>query len=81
MLQGFCRAGIDCMTDTSGSNRTEMYKEVVASLLALVIAIIIIAFVGKWLWNNSIVELFTFARPVRSVWHIIALMLFLSLFK
>ena len=38
MLQGFCRAGIDCMTDTSGSNRTEMYKEVVASLLALVIA-------------------------------------------
>jgi hypothetical protein len=81
MLQGFCRAGIDCMTDVSGSNRRDLYKEVVASLLALVVAIIIIAFIGKWLWNNSVVELFTFARPVRSVWHIIGLMLFLSILK
>lgn len=81
MLQGFCRAGIDCMTDASGSNRRDLYKEVVASLLALVVSIIIIAFIGKWLWNNSVVELFTFVRPVRSVWHIIGLMLFLSILK
>lgn len=79
MLQGFCRAGIDCFTDSGPKN--DVYKDVIATLFALVIAIIIIAFVGKWLWNNSMVELFTFARPVKSVWHIIALMLFLSILK
>jgi len=81
MLKNLCRAGIEGMTDMSGSQagRREIYKEVVAQLLALVIAVLIVAFVGKWLWNNSVAELFTFARPVRSVWQIIALMLFLSL--
>jgi hypothetical protein len=81
MLKNLCRAGIEGMTDMSGSQagRREIYKDVVAQLLALVIAVLIVAFVGKWLWNNSVAELFTFARPVRSVWQIIALMLFLSL--
>jgi hypothetical protein len=83
VLQNLCRAGVDGMTDMSGSKagRGEIYKDVVASLLALVIALIIVAFVGKWLWNNSVAELFTFARPVRSVWQIIALMLFINLIK
>ena len=81
MLKNLCRAGIEGMTDMSGSQagRREIYKDVVAQLLALVIAVLIVAFVGKWLWNNSVAELFTFARPVRSVWQIIALMLFLRL--
>ena len=83
MLTSLCRAGVEGMTDMSGSQagRREIYKEVVAQLLALVIAILIVAFVGKWLWNNSVAELFTFARPVRSVWQIIALMLFINLIK
>ena len=83
MLRDLCRAGVEGMTDMSGSTngRREIYKEVVASLLSLIIAILIVAFVGKWLWNNSVAELFTFARPVRSVWQIIALMLFLSLIR
>jgi hypothetical protein len=68
------------MTDMSGSNRN-LYKELVVSIMALVISITIVAFVGKWLWNNSVVELFTFARPARSVWNIIALMFFLTLIK
>jgi uncharacterized membrane protein YidH (DUF202 family) len=81
MLFDLCRAGVEGMSDMSGSNRTEVYKNLVASLLSLVIAISIVAFVGKWLWNNSVAELFTFARPVRSVWQIIALMLFVSLIR
>ena len=81
MLFDLCRAGVEGMSDMSGSNRTEVYKNLVASLLSLVIAISIVAFVGKWLWNNSVAELFTFARPVRSVWQIIALMLFISLIR
>lgn len=85
MLKKICQAGVECMTDMSGStttassSRRELYKELVASLLSLTIAVLIVAFVGKWLWNNSVVELFSIARPARSVWQIIALMLFWSL--
>lgn len=78
MLKDLCRAGVEGMTDMS-TGKKGIYKEVVAQLLAMVIAILIIAFAGKWLWNSSVAELFTFARPVRSVWQIIALMLFISL--
>jgi hypothetical protein len=83
MLKELCRAGVEGMTDMSGSTqgRREIYKELVATLISLVIAIAIIAFVGKWLWNNSVAELFTFARPVRSVWQIIALMFLVALMR
>lgn len=59
MLQALCRAGLECMTDMPGSssNRHESYKSVVASILSLVIAILIISFVGKYLWNVSVAEL------------------------
>jgi len=72
------------MTDMSGSegtSRRQLYKEVIASILALVISILIVAFIGKWLWNSTVAELFTFVRPVRSVWQIIGLMLFIALLK
>ena len=83
MLHDLCKAGVECMTDLSGSSsqRHESYKGVVASLLALLISIIIIAFVGKFLWNSSVAELFTVVRPVQSVWQIIALMLLLALMR
>lgn len=83
MLKELCRAGVEGMTDMSGSTsgRREIYKELVASILSLIIAIVIVAFIGKWLWNTTVAELFTFVRPVRSVWQIIGLMIFLSLIR
>ena len=83
MLFNLCRAGVEGMSDLSGSGngRREMYRDLVASLLSLILAILIIAFVGKYLWNTTVAELFTFARPVRSVWQIIGLMIFLSLIR
>jgi ABC-type antimicrobial peptide transport system permease subunit len=83
MLRDLCRAGVEGMTNMSGSGNEKqtLYKELVVSILSLVIAIVIIAFIGKWLWNNTIAELFTVVRPVRSVWHIIGLMLFISLIR
>ena len=80
MLKDLCRAGVEGMSDMSGSRR-ELYKELVASILALIISIIIDAFIGKWLWNTTVAELFTFVRPVRSIWQLIGLMIFVSLFK
>ena len=81
MLKDLCRAGVEGMTDMSGStaSRREIYKDVIASIMSLIIAILIVAFIGKWLWNTTVAELFTFVRPVRSVWQIIGLMLFISL--
>ncbi len=83
MLKDLCRAGVEGMTDMSGSgsSRHEIYKDLIASILSLIIAVLIVAFVGKWLWNTTVAELFTFVRPVRSVWQIIGLMLFISLIQ
>lgn len=82
MLRDLCRAGLDCTMDHSGSSsRRESYKDIIASLLSLVLAILIVAFVGKFLWNSTVAELFTIVRPVRSVWQIIGLMILLSLFR
>jgi len=55
--------------------------ELVASLLALTLSVIIIAFIGKWLWNNIIVDLFSFAKPAHNVWQIIGLMVFWTLVR
>lgn len=81
MLKDLCKAGIEGMTDMSGLGRKEMYKDLVASIISLVLAILIIAFVGKFLWNSTVAELFTVVRPVRSAWQIIGLMILISLFK
>jgi len=82
MLKDLCRASVEGMTDVSGSNsRRDLYKEVIASILALIISIIIVAFIGKWLWNSTAVELFTVVRPVRSIWQLVGLIILVSLFK
>jgi hypothetical protein len=49
--------------------------------MAFAIALVIVGLFGKLLWNGVVVELFTFAKPVRSVWQIIGLMVFLSLIR
>jgi len=40
---------------------------------------VILGFVGKLLWNEVVVELISVAKPARSVWHIIGLMIFTTL--
>ena len=76
-------AVIDAFTDMSGSDskRREAFMEIIASIVSFLIAVIIISFVGKWLWNNTILDLFTFVKPVRSIWQILGLMIFLALIR
>jgi hypothetical protein len=81
MLRDLCRAGVEGMTDLSGSGRYQMYKELVASILAMVLSIAIVAFVGKFLWNNTVAELFTIVRPVRSAWQMVGLLLLMALLR
>jgi len=81
LIGSACKAAVEGFAGTSDdpTKRRAIYTEVLASLLAFVIALVILGFVGKLLWNNVIVELFTFAKPARSFWQILGLMIFVSL--
>ena len=83
LIKPVALAAIDAFTDMSGSDskRREAYMEIIASIVSFLIAVIIISFVGKWLWNNTILDLFTFVKPVRSIWQILGLMIFLALIR
>jgi hypothetical protein len=61
--------------------KKDIYVELLAVLLAFVISLVILGFVGQLLWNNVVMDLFAFAKPARSVWQIIGLMVFLSLIR
>ena len=76
-------AAVEAFTDMSGSDtkRRDLYMELVSSILAFIIAVAIVSLVGKWLWNNVIIDLFTIAKPVRSIWQILGLMIFLNLIR
>jgi hypothetical protein len=65
--------------DTAPNAKREVYANSIATILAFVIAFVILAFVGKLLWNNVIVDLFSFAKPAKSFWQIIGLMIFMGL--
>ena len=80
-LSSACRAAVEGFADTAPNNKREVYADTVAVLLSFVVALVVLAFVGKLLWNNVIVDLFSFAKPARSFWQIIGLMFFLSLVR
>ena len=82
-LQSLVSAGLEAFTDMSGSDskRRDVYMELVSSILAFLLAVAIVCLVGKWLWNNVIIELFSVAKPAKSIWQILGLMIFLSLIR
>jgi len=76
------RAAVEGFTNPSGaeSHRQDpVYAEAIAAILAFTISVLIVSLIGLWLWNFSVVPLFEFARPAKSVFQILGLMLFLSL--
>ena len=81
-LATVCKAAVEGFTASSDSKeRRNAYVDFVAFLLAFLLAMVILGFVGKLLWNEVVVELVSVAKPARSVWHIIGLLLFVSLIK
>lgn len=82
IVQAAAKATIEGFTGLQSSDkRRDAYVDFVAMVLAFVIALVIIGFVGKYLWNGVVVDLFSFARPARSTWQIIGLMIFLALIR
>ena len=54
-------------------------KLAVVSLITVFIMLLALLFVGKWLWNNVLVDLISIAKPVKSVWQLLGLALLMSL--
>jgi hypothetical protein len=83
LLSSAARAAVEGFTSTSQDpvKRKDIYTELLAVLLAFVVSLVILGFVGQLLWNNVILDLFSFVKPARSVWQILGLMIFLSLIR
>ena len=83
LLSSAARAAVEGFTSTNQdpAKRKDIYMELLAVLLAFVVSLVILGFVGQLLWNNVILDLFTFVKPARSVWQILGLMIFLSLIR
>lgn len=82
MFQKAAAAAIEGMTNGANSERKrDAYVEFLSSLFAFVIALVILGFVGKLLWNNVMVELFTIVKPAKSFWQIIGLMILAALIR
>ena len=83
VLSSAALAAVEGFTSTSQDpmKRKDVYMQLLAVLLAFVVSLIILGFVGQILWNNVVMDLFTFAKPARSVWQIIGLAIFLSLIR
>jgi hypothetical protein len=79
-LTALTKAAVEGFTSSSNSKeRRNAYVDFISFLLAFILSMVILGFVGKLLWNEVIVELVSVAKPARSVWHIIGLMLFTTL--
>ena len=65
----------------SSEHRRDTYVEFLAAFIGFILALVILGFVGKYLWNNVIIELFTIAKPAKSFWQIVGLMLFVLLVR
>jgi len=82
MLQQAARSAIEGFTSGKDADKKrDAYVDFLSVLLAFVIALVILGFIGKLLWNSVVVELFTIAKPARSFWQIIGLMILISLLR
>lgn len=80
MLSTCARALVEGMsTGPNSEMRRDAYAAVTAGILGFIIAVAILGFAGQWLWNNVIVELFSFAKPSRSIWLLVGLKFFVML--
>jgi hypothetical protein len=83
LVSSAARAAVEGFTSGSQDpvKRKDIYTDLLAVLFAFVVSLVILGFVGQLLWNNVVMDLFTIAKPARSVWQIIGLMIFLSLIR
>ena len=82
-LSAATKAGVEGFVSsyTSAESKRNSYVDFLSLLLAYLIAFVVLGLVGKWLWNAVIVDLFSFAKPARSFWQIVGLLVFVGLVR
>lgn len=73
MVEGYTNPG-----GTEAYKAPPAYADAITVIIAFLLSVVIVSFVGLWLWNYSVVPLFEFARPAKSVFQILGLMIFLA---
>jgi hypothetical protein len=84
VLNATMRAIVEGFTNPSVSEANRhppVYVEAVAAILGFLLTLAIVSLVGLWLWNYSVVPLFEFARPAKSIFQILGLMVFIALVR
>jgi hypothetical protein len=80
VIGGATKALVEGMSGSPQAEKSrDTYVDLIATLIAFVVTLVILAFIGQLLWNNVIVDLVSFARPAKSVWQILGLFIFVSL--
>jgi len=74
LVEGFTNPSV-----AEANRQDPVYIEAVVAILTFVISVLLISLIGLWLWNFSVVPLFEFARPAKSVFQILGLMVLISL--
>ena len=61
LLSSGCKAAIEGFSSNEDpSRRREAFTDVFSVLLAFIISLVLLGFIGKYLWNNVVVELVSF---------------------
>ena len=55
-------------------------RDLLGSLISLLLVLVIILFIGKILWNDILVVLIPSIKPAKSIWQILGLYILASLF-
>ena len=80
VLNAAVKAGVEGFIDNGNAERRRVaYVDFMTQFLVFILVLVVLGFIGKYLWNGVVVDLFTFAKPARSVWQILGLMVFVML--
>ena len=76
------RAVVEGMSGSpEADKRRQVYVDLIAVIIAFVLTLVILAFIGQLLWNNVVVDLISIAKPAKSIWQVLGLFIFLSLVR
>jgi hypothetical protein len=80
LIGGASRAAVEGFLDQGNAEyRRRAYMDFVSVVLTYIVSIVVLSFIGKLLWNEVVVDIISFAKPARSFWQILGLMIFVSL--
>ena len=79
MLRNVANAAVEGFLNGNVDQKRQAYADCVAAVLAYILAILLIALIGKYLWNGIVVDLVSVAKPAKSFWQILCLMIFISI--